>query len=132
MTIEKALARLKGDDKLVNEKMAALLQLSALIKAYQKEYFHETLVQAILDKKTAHICEATTKADIKEILSIPKIRYNGNKIVPVGKYHIPEEELIIWSNTSLKAPLVSHGFERMMELFAQIFPGVNLFETEGE
>jgi len=55
-------------------------------------------------------------------LTPPKPHYNGNEIVAIGKYHIPEEELIIWSHTSLKAPLNRHGFERMMELMKQIFP----------
>ncbi|MDR0287230.1 MAG: hypothetical protein LBI03_05940 [Clostridiales bacterium] len=124
--IANALASLDGNDKLINEKMAALIQLGSLINSYQKEYFHETLVQAILDKKTTYICGATSKADLKEILSMPMIHYNGNKIVPVGKYHIPEEELIYWSITSLRAPLISYGFERYMEVFAQVFPGVDL------
>ena len=125
-TIAKALASLDGNDKLVNEKMAALMQLSGIINSYQKEYYREELVQAILDKKTEHICGATTKADLKEIMEKPKIHYNGNKVVPVGKYHIPEEELICWSVTSLQAPLNSYGFDRYMEVFAQVFPGIKI------
>jgi len=121
-----AIASLDGNDKLVFDKTAALIQLGAIIKKYQQDYYLETLVQAILDKKIAFICEATTKADLKEILSPPKIRYNGNKVIPVSKFHIPEEELIYWSATSLKAPLRTYGFERMMLVFAQVFPGIEL------
>ena len=124
--IATAIASLNGDEKLALDKATALIQLSTLIKKYQQDYYHKALVQAILDKKIAFICEATTKADLKEILSPPKMRYNGGEVIPVGKFHIQEEELILWSITSLKAPLVSYGFERMMKVFAQVFPGVEL------
>ena len=121
-----ALLSLKGNDRLLCEKTAALFQLISLINAYQKECPNEKMLQVIFDEKAAFICEATTKADIKEILGPPKIYYDGNKVRPTGRFHIPEEELIIWSLTSLNGPLISHGFERMTEVFAQVFPGIDL------
>ena len=47
--------------------------------------------------------------------------YDGNKFVP-DAFCVPEEELICWSETSLKAPLNEAGFCRYMELFSQILP----------
>jgi len=121
-----AMTALDVEDKLLNEKMAALIQLCALIKSYESESYQAALIQAIAARKTAFICEAATKKDLKEIFKPPQIHYDHNKIHPIGKYHIPEEELIYWSVTSLKAPLARHGFERYMEVFAQVFPGVEL------
>lgn len=37
-------------------------------------------------------------------------------------YSVPEEELICWSETSLKGPLTAEGFQRYMELFKQVLP----------
>ena len=38
-----------------------------------------------------------------------------------SKYCIPEEEMIMWSCTSLKAPLNEAGFKRYMQLFKEVF-----------
>jgi len=121
-----AMKDLNVDDKLTFEKTAALVQLSALIKSYENEGFRGELLEAITSKKTDFICEAKSKGDLKEIFEPPKIHYDYNKIHPVGKYHIPEEELIYWSFTSLRAPLVSYGFERYMEVFKQVFPDIKI------
>ena len=37
-------------------------------------------------------------------------------------YSVPEEELICWSETSLKGPLTAESFQRYMELFKQVLP----------
>ena len=111
-------------DKLLAERMAALFQLSGQIKAYQKEFNGTPLALTICEKKIAYILQAKTKADLKEILAPPKVHYNFNEVVPVGRFHIDEEELLIWSLTSLwcGGPLIDAGFNRYTKLFAQIFP----------
>ena len=117
-----ALAGLNGEDKLLFEKAASLIELTYLLKAYEREGILGDLIQAIASKKTAFICEAASKGDLKEIFKQPKVHYDYNKINPVGKYHVPEEELICWSWASLKGPLAEHGCERFMEVFKQVFP----------
>ena len=121
-----AMANLNCEDKLFEEKSAALIQLNTLIDSYAKEGFRGDLVEQIANKKTAFICGATTKAELKEIFEPPKIHYDYNKIHPVGKHHILEEELICWSLASLRAPLVKHGFDRYMEVFKKVFPEIKL------
>jgi len=113
-----------GNDKLPAERMSALITLGGICRAYQKEFANNPLILNICKKKIKFILQAKSKADLKEILSPPKIRYNGNAIIPVGNFHIEEEELLIWSLTSLwcGGPLVESGFKRYMELFKKFYP----------
>jgi len=117
------LADLK-EDKLMAERMSALITLSGQCKAYQKEFNQNPLVLDICAKKIEFILQAKTKADLKEILSPPKVCYNGNEVVPTGNFHVDKEELLVWSLTSLwcGGPLNEAGFKRYMKLFAQIYP----------
>ena len=68
------------------------------------------------------LCEAKTKVEIQEILkpSMPVHTYSGFR---EGPYHVPEEEMLIWSRLSLEAPLNQTGYKRYMELFSRYFPG---------
>jgi hypothetical protein len=114
---------LDANDKLLWEKFAAILELIPRMKYYSNKMFsEERLVRPISIKKIEFIRAATTQKQLAEILAPPKVRYNGNKVVPVGDYVIPEEELIIWSLTSLQAPLMNEGFQRYMEVFLHVFP----------
>ena len=47
--------------------------------------------------------------------------YDGAGFIP-DAYSVPEEELICWSETSLKGPLTAESFQRYMELFKQVLP----------
>jgi hypothetical protein len=118
------MAELDGTDRLVNEKMTAMLQVSALIAAYKKETCDNIkIIKPIAEKKLAFIKTATTKAELKEILEPTHIYYDGNEIQAKGKFSVPEEELIQWSMASLRAPLNSTATRRMTELMEQVFPG---------
>lgn len=79
------------------------------------------LVLSILEKKCRMLCAAKTKKDIQEILkpSLPIHTYNGFR---EGPYHIPEEEMLIWSKLSFMTPLNETGYKRYMELFSRYFP----------
>ena len=117
------LAELK-DHKLMAERMSALFTLSGRIKAYQKEFADNPLALDICAKKIEFILRAQSKSDLKEILSPPKVRYNGNEVVPAGNFHVEEEELLMWSLTSLwcGGPLNNAGYKRYMRLFAKFYP----------
>jgi len=112
------------DDKLALERMVALITLGGRCRAYQKEFANNPLILVICEKKVDFILKAKTKSDLKEILSPPKVRYNWNSVVPVGDFHIEEEELLIWSLTSLwcGGPLRGPGLKRYMELFKKFYP----------
>ena len=66
------------------------------------------------------IKNANTVKDLKEIEKGSLPLFNGNSFM-TGPYHIPEEEMILWSLTSLKGPLIPQGLKRYMDLFKQVF-----------
>ena len=117
------LAELK-EDKLMPDRMSALITLGGQCRAYQKEFCDNPLVLDICAKKIEFILQAKSKTNLKDILSPPKIRYNGNEVVPTGDFHVDEEELLIWSLTSLwcGGPLNDVGFNRYMKLFTRFYP----------
>lgn len=47
--------------------------------------------------------------------------YNGAEIIP-DQYHVLEEELICWSETSFQGPLIEPGYKRYMQVFSEVFP----------
>ena len=110
------------NEKMIETKIGALLKLRGIVNGYRKHGFLEELVFNIFIKKADFITNAKSKKDVEEILSPAKIYYNGNEVVPTGEYHVPEEELILWSMTSLRAPLVEYGLKRYMQLFKETFP----------
>ena len=79
------------------------------------------LLCAIAEKKCEHIMAVTTKADVEQIVKPCCPHYDGNKFIQ-GPYSVPEEEMICWSEASLKAPLNSEACKRYLELFQQVLP----------
>ena len=109
-------------DPLLEEKWAALRKIMGRADAYKKEGFLEEIICKFVQKKAEMILRATKKSELNEIIQMPKPYYDGNKIVSPSKYDTKEEELILWSSTSLKGPLVSAGYERYKELFCKLLP----------
>ena len=85
--------------------------LYKIIEEYENMGFKDELLLAVTKKKIEFINNAKFKIEIKQILkpSVPKYNF-GNFIF--SKYHIEEEELLLWSVMSLKAPLNDEGFKR--------------------
>ena len=121
-------------EKLPLEKAGALMKLYSIIRTYQQEGVSETtIIRPIIMKKIAFIKAATTKAQLQEILKPPKVHYTGGEIRAVGSYAIPEEELILWSRTSLHGPLISAAVKRYQDLFREVFPELaNEIGIEGD
>ena len=88
---------------------------------YEKLGYMPKLLCAIAEKKCKYIMAATAKADMEQIVKPCCPHYDGNRFIP-DKYGIPEEEIICWSETSLKAPLNSEACKRYRELFQQVLP----------
>jgi hypothetical protein len=113
------------EDSLMFAKVRAILTLHSLARSYRNENFpEEKIVHPIIQKKIAFIKAAESKKQIKEILKLTKVHYSGGEVRPIGPYAIPEEELAIWSRTSLNAgaPLIAPAAKRYTELFLHIFP----------
>ena len=68
-------------------------------------------------KKVEMIMQAETKGEITEILKLSKPHFDGKKFVYTSPYAVEEEELLLWSLTSLQGPLRDEGYRRYRELF---------------
>ena len=85
-------------------------------------------MEVVFDKRLKLIANATTAGELKIIMDQPKPHFNGNKFIS-DPLSVPEEELILWSMTSLKAPFMHEAFERYFELFKQAF-GVDSIDAD--
>lgn len=117
----KAEAASDMEDELAGERLAAAVKVMQYIQAYRKDGILARLTDRILKKKLAWIQKAHTKAELAEIVK-PSVPHYSGAGFSEGKYHVREEELILWSKASLIAPLNHAGYERYMELFGEFFP----------
>ena len=67
------------------------------------------------------IMSASSKTEMDKILKPKAPHFDGVRFV-ADRYLLPEEELICWSEASLRAPLNEYAFRRYMELFCRMFP----------
>ena len=104
----------------------AIARLYLRISMYERDNYDERLLIGIAEKKSKMICSATSKTIVEKILHPRAPRYDGNEFIP-QEYSVPEEELIGWCETSLKAPLNHAAFERYMAVFANVFPDKQIF-----
>lgn len=118
---KKAEAAWDMEDRLAGERLAAAAKVMQYVQAYREDGILVWLTDRVLEKKLAWIKEARTKAELAEIVKPSVPRYNGGSFWE-GKYHVEEEELILWSQASLMAPLNQTGYNRYMELFREFFP----------
>lgn len=102
-------------------RLTALQKLMGQLHQYKERGFLEQLLCAIAEKKGNLILAATLKTDMERIIAPRAPYFDGNRFIP-DKYSIPEEELIAWSETSMKGPLIAAASERFRELFSIVFP----------
>ena len=99
----------------------ALMQLTRQLNYYKSLGYIDRLLYAIAEKKGKMIMETSSKTEMEKVLKPHAPHYNGNEFFP-DKYNVLEEELICWSETSLKSPLNDAGNKRYMQLFSEVFP----------
>ena len=99
----------------------ALMQLTRQLNYYKSLGYIDRLLYAIAEKKGKMIMETSSKTEMEKVLRPHAPHYNGNEFFP-DKYNVLEEELICWSETSLKSPLNDAGNKRYMQLFSEVFP----------
>ena len=105
------------NEKLRSRRFDALRKMRGITAQYEEEKFLPELVETVFCKKADFIMRAKTKAELEEIIKPSSPRHSGGIFYPGNPYHVEEEELILWSKTSLKAPLISQGYKRYQELF---------------
>ena len=108
-------------EKVQSLQFTALRQLQARLHWYSERGYQDKLINAIAEKKSEMIMKTTTKAEMEKVLHAPAPHYTGAGFV-TDQYCVPEEELIGWSETSLRGPLIPAGLKRYMELFKLVFP----------
>lgn len=113
---------LRENDSLFEVRLHVLQQIYARASAYQKRGMMDKVILAFFEKKVEMIVEARTKGELAEIKKPPHPEFDGNRFRPGSKYDTEEEELLVWSMTSLQAPLKQEAGERYMELFVRILP----------
>ena len=104
-------------EELRSRRFDAIRKMRGIVVRYEKEGFLPELVGTVFCKKADFIMKAKTKTELKKILMPSMPRYSGGKFYPDSPYYVEEEELILWSKTSLKGPLIPQGYERYQELF---------------
>ena len=109
-------------DKLFDERVEALVKLYGRAEFYLKQGFLEKVVCGFYRKKVEMIMQAEMKGEITEILELSKPHFNGNSFIYTSPYAVEEEELLLWSMTSLQGPLRDVGYRRYRELFERILP----------
>ena len=105
------------NEELRSRRFDAIRRVRGLVARYEEDGFLPELVETVFCKKADFIMEAKTKAELEEIVKPSIPRYSGGTFYPGNSYHVEEEELILWSKTSLKAPLIPQGYKRYQELF---------------
>lgn len=117
----KYLAELMTDDTLTEKlfcmRFTSIQKLRGMVSEFEEEGFLSELVEAVFCKKADFIMNANTKEAMEKILKPSTPRYSGGNFVAQGSYHIEEEELLIWSRTSLQGVLIPAGQKRFEELF---------------
>ena len=109
-------------------KISAIKDTIWRVANYRRQGIVSELVHTIFVKRMQLIGNAGTVSELKEIQAEPKPHYNGNGF-STGTFCIPEEELILWSQTSLRAPLNEAGMKRYLDVFHQVY-GFHPWELE--
>lgn len=107
-------------EKVKKLQLEALQALSRQLWLLQARCYCEQILLAIAEKKTQFILSITSKTEMSKLLNPKAPHYDGVRFIP-DKYHIPEEELVGWCETSLRAPLNEVGYRRYMEVFKQVY-----------
>lgn len=111
-----------GKEGMFDKQFEVLQEIMGRAWEYEKSGFMEELICGFVKKKAEMIRNASKKEELNDIRKVPKPHYDGNKVCASSSYDTEEEELILWSQTSLKGPLTEAGFKRYTELFRRLLP----------
>ena len=102
-------------------RLDAIRSLQRYLRYYRQLGYMPKLLYAIAEKTCRMISPIPSNPELEKLIRPRCPHYDGNRFIP-DTYSIPEEELICWSETSLKVPLNAAGFQRYMDLFKQVLP----------
>jgi len=104
-------------------RLDALKRLMQYLNYYKKLGYVERILYGLAEKKGRMIMQISSKTEMEKLLKPHPPHFNGNEFIP-DKYYVPEEELICWSETSLRAPLNDAGSKRYRQVFSEVLPDV--------
>ena len=119
------IAKIEFDDvceSIKKKRKESVLQLLPVFLRFHNQGFIPALVKTAFEKKIAFVLEATTSAEIREIMKMSIPSYNYSEIVPSGPYHVEEEELMLWFGVVPYCKLKAEANERICYLFNKFFP----------
>lgn len=120
-----ALTQIEYDDcaeSIKKMRKESVSQLLPIFLKFHNQGFIPALVKTAFEKKIAFVLQATTSAEIKEIMKLSVPYYNYAEVVPKGQYHVEEEELMLWFGVVPNCKLKPEANERISYLFSKFFP----------
>lgn len=108
-------------EKLRELRLAGQRAVFPYVQKLYEGYIRTDVLMAVVDAKLEFMCKAKSKKDVDRILSPPKIHYDGREIRADPEFYVPAEEMLIWMETSFRAPLNDAGYKRYMKLFRDFF-----------
>lgn len=107
---------------LAAQKAAALGACHGIYNEFCSMGFRSALLEQAAKKKIDFILAAESKTELDEILklSCPERGYSG--VVIRNRYHIEEEELLLWFTVASDAKLLPEANSRVEYLFCKFFP----------
>lgn len=111
-------------------RMDAVLRLPSYLSSYAKRGLNSDVIEVVCNKKLEFIRQATTSAELHQIMSPPRPRWHAGKVICDSPYHIDAEELLIWSIYSPSNVMPHEAAERALSLFQKVF-GCSVEEHKG-
>lgn len=102
-------------------RLEAAYRLSSILSQYSHEIDCPQLIESVWDKKIRFIRGASTAAEMKDILkpSIPRYSYGS---FYCSRYHVEEEELILWAIVTPNLNVTDSAMQRYISLFKKCLP----------
>ena len=116
-------------EELFCRRFAALRELRGIIAGYEKEGFCKDLLETIFCKKADFIMEAESEEDMEEILKLSCPEYRNGEFHIDSRFHVEEEEMLIWSYVSSNNFIISEGAKRYAALYDK-YMGSNVEEAK--
>ena len=93
-------------------RLECLTQIFGRANAYLKKGFLPDVVEAFFVRKMEGLPLVSTKQDMQDFLKVSTPHYFGGKFTVSNiPYYSEEEELLLWSETSLRGPLITAGYD---------------------
>lgn len=99
-------------------------QLLPYFLRFHEEGFLPELIERAFRKKAAFILKATTTKEVKEIMKPSVPYYDYANYVPKNRFHVEEEELMLWCGVMPYCKFRDDATHHVLELFKKLFPEV--------